>query len=165
MLPLVYLAGRDKLTDGQGEMIIKLLSLINVVNEKNNEKLNSGTMIRYLGEICWFPPAALNEYITWEEVDELTAKATMAINGEEVSGIFRFSENGEMKSFEAERYYGGGQDATLQRWVVETVETSTFNGYRVPGKSTVTWKLPEGDFTWLHLEITDLEVNRFERYP
>jgi len=165
MMPLVHLVGRDKLTDGKGAMIIKLLSLFNVVNEKNNEKINSGTMIRYLGEICWFPAAALNEHITWKEVDELTAKATLAVNGEEVSGIFRFNENGEMKSFEAERYYGGGQDATLQRWVVETVESSTFDGYRVPGKLTVTWKLPEGNFTWLHLEIMDLEVNRFERYP
>lgn len=165
MMPLVHLSGRDKLTNGQGEMIIKLLSLINVVNEKKNEKINSGTMLRYLGEICWFPAAALNEYVSWEEIDEFSAKATLAIDGEEVSGIFRFSENGEMKSFEAERYYGGGQDAALQRWVVETVESSTFDGYRVPGKSSVTWKLPEDDFTWLQLEITDLEVNKVERYP
>ncbi|MDZ7757985.1 DUF6544 family protein [Rhodohalobacter sp.] len=162
MMPLVHLAGRDKLTDGQGEMIIKLLSLFNVVNEKNNEKINSGTMIRYLGEICWFPAAALNEYISWEEIDELSAKATLAVNGEEVSGIFRFSEEGDFTSFEAERYYGGGEEAKLQRWVVEATEHSTLDGYRIPTKLSVTWKLPEGDFTWLHLEITDLEVNKFE---
>lgn len=163
MMPLVYLVGRDKLTDGSGEMIIKLLSLFNVVNEKNNQKINSGTMIRYLGEICWFPAAALNDYITWEEIDEISAKATLTVNGDEVSGIFRFSEKGDFTSFEAERYYGGGQEAALHRWVVETVDYTTFDGYRVPGKLSVTWKLPEGDFTWLHLEITDLEVNKFER--
>ena len=165
MMPLVHLAGRDKLTDGQGEMIIKLLSLFNVVNEKNNEKINSGTMIRYLGEICWFPAVALNESITWEQIDELSAKAMLEINGEEVSGIFKFSENGDFTSFEAERYYGGGEEATLQRWVVEASEHSTFDGYRIPTKLNVTWKLPEGDFTWLHLQITDLEVNRFDLYP
>jgi len=31
------------------------------------------------------------------------------MNGEEVSGIFWFSEEGDFKSFEADRYYGGGR--------------------------------------------------------
>jgi hypothetical protein len=165
MMPLVHLTGRDKLTDGKGEMIIKLLSLINIVNEGHNDKVNSGTMIRYLGEICWFPSAALNEYVRWEENDNLSAMATFSIEGKEVSGIFRFSEDGDFTSFEAERYYGGGKEAELQRWVVETNEYKSFGGYRIPGKLAVTWKLPEGDFTWLQLEITDLETNRFELYP
>lgn len=164
MMPLVHLAGRDKLKDGQGEMIIKLFSLFNVVDEANNEKINSGTMIRFLGEICWFPSAALNEYISWEEIDELSAKATLVMDGENISGIFRFSEEGDFRSFEAERYYGGGQDAALHRWMVEAIGYQTFDGYRIPNKLTVTWKLPEGDFTWLNLEITDLDVNRYERY-
>src|SRR6056297_1437058 len=164
MMPLIHLSGRDKLTDGKGEMNIKLLSLINVVNEKNNEKINSGTMIRYLGEICWFPAAALNDYITWEEIDELSAKAILTVNGEEVSGIFRFSEEGDFTSFEAERYYGGGEEATLKRWIVEATEHSIHDGYRIPTKLKVTWKLPAGDFTWLNLEITDLDMNRFELY-
>ncbi|MGM0746228.1 MAG: DUF6544 family protein, partial [Bacteroidota bacterium] len=162
MMPLVHLVGRDKLTDGNGEMIIKLLSLFNVVNERDNQKLNSGTMIRYLGEICWFPSAALNDYISWEEIDETTAKATLTVNGDEVSGIFRFSENGDFTSFEAERYYGGAEDAELRKWVVEAEEFNTFNEYRIPNKLSVTWKLPEGDFTWLHLEVTNLEVNKFK---
>jgi len=164
MMPLIHLSGRDKLSGGEGEMNIKLLSLINVVNEKNNEKINSGTMIRYLGEICWFPAAALNDYITWEEIDELYAKATLTVNGEEVSGIFRFSEEGDFTSFEAERYYGGGEQAILQRWIVDATEYSTLDGYRIPTKLKVTWKLPSGDFTWLNLEIIDLDINRFELY-
>ena len=165
MLPLVHLAGRDKLTDGQGEMIIKLLSLFNVVNEKNNEKINSGTMIRYLGEICWFPAAALSESITWEKIDNNSAKATLIIGHQQVSGIFRFNENGDFICFEADRYYGAGEDAPLERWKVEAAEHSTSDGYRIPTKLSVTWKLPEGDFTWLNLVITDLEVNRMELYP
>jgi hypothetical protein len=165
MMPLITLNGRDKLKDGQGEMLIKLFSLVNVVNEQHNEQINTGSLIRYLGEICWFPSAALKEYISWEGVDEYSARATLAVDGQQVSGIFRFHENGDLRSFEADRYYGGGTEATLQKWVVEAIEQRTFDGYRVPSQITVTWKLPEGDFTWLHLEITDLEMNRFELYP
>ncbi|MDN5330561.1 MAG: hypothetical protein PWP35_2348 [Bacteroidales bacterium] len=35
-------------------MLIKVNSLIPVVNEKGN-KLDEGTLQRYLGEIVWFP--------------------------------------------------------------------------------------------------------------
>ncbi len=51
--------------DGKGSMIIKVLSLINVVNDSNNEKINQGTLQRYLGEITWFPTAAVSPYIKW----------------------------------------------------------------------------------------------------
>lgn len=165
MMPLITLTGRDKLQDGQGAMLIKLLSLVNVVNEKHNDQINTGTLIRYLGEICWFPSAALSETITWEEIDDSSAKATLTIDGQQVSGIFRFRENGEMRSFEADRYYGSGPEATMEKWVVEAVSHKNFDGYRIPDKLSVTWKLPEGDFTWLKLEITEMEANRLELYP
>jgi hypothetical protein len=54
-MPLTYMDGRDKLVDGEGEMLIKLASLVTIVNEGKNLKTNSGAMLRYLGEICWFP--------------------------------------------------------------------------------------------------------------
>ena len=157
--PLVQLSGRDKLTYGVGEMKIKLLSLINVVNEKENEKVNSGSMLRFLGEICWFPTAALNDYISWEEIDNLTAKATFTQQNKVVSGIFKFSTEGELLSFEADRFYGGDEKATKHPWLREVLEYKVFDGIKVPSKCKVTWKLPEGDFNWLNLEITTLEYN------
>jgi hypothetical protein len=159
MMPLIYLDGRDKLIDGEGEMLIKLLSLVKVVNEGQNEKINTGAMLRFLGEIVWFPAAALNDYIHWENIDALTVKATLTIGKESVSGIFRFRDNGDFVSFKAERYFGGGPDAVQHQWVVEAMEYRKLNSYRIPSKAKVTWKLPEGDFTWLELEITDLQYN------
>lgn len=158
-LPGIHLSGRDKFYDGKGEMLIKLLSLIPVVNEGENEKMNSGTMLRFLGEICWFPSAALNQYISWEEVDANSAKATFSLNNTKVTGLFTFAENGELKSYEAERYYGGGEDSKKEKWLVEAVSYKEFEGIKVPDKSKVTWKLSEGDFNWLNLEITELEYN------
>ncbi|MEZ5040456.1 MAG: DUF6544 family protein [Saprospiraceae bacterium] len=159
MMPGIYLDGRDKLVDGKGEMLIKLQSLFTVVKEGNNEKMNTGAMIRYLAEMIWFPSAALSDYVVWEEIDANTVKATLTYDGQSVSGVFRFSADGDMLSFSAKRYYGGGEDATLETWVVETEAFTVFNGYRIPSRNKVTWKLPSGDFTWLQLEITDLEVN------
>ena len=63
MMPLITMAGRDKFVNGNGEMVIKLLSLVNVANAGGGDKINSATMIRYLAETTWFPSTALNDYI------------------------------------------------------------------------------------------------------
>jgi len=164
LMPLVYMDGRDKFESGKGHMLIKLLSLIPVVNEEDNEKINTGTMLRYLGELCWFPSAALSPYITWEEIDSTSVSATMAYENTRVTGIFHFTSSGDMVSFEAKRYYGGGEDARQEKWCVVIHDYKTFDSIRVPYKSSVMWKLKEGDFTWLTLEITHLEVNQAELY-
>ncbi|GHA37730.1 hypothetical protein GCM10007103_19030 [Salinimicrobium marinum] len=158
-MPLIYLHGRDQLKNGQGKMLIKLLSLFKVVDEKSNDRINSGTMIRYLSEICWFPSAAAKEYLHWEQIGKHTAQATIRVGDQKVSGTFSFSETGDFQSFEALRYRGGGKDAKQEPWLVEALDYREFNGTRIPSNCRVTWKLPDGDFTWLHLEITHLEYN------
>ncbi len=126
MMPLINLIGRDKFENGHGEMLIKLLSLYKVAYGKDNEKINSATMIRYLAETSWFPTSALSEYIHWEEIDSLSAKAIFTFNGIKVSGIFKFNEHDDMVAFESNRYYGTDDKATLEKWVVENVDWKDF---------------------------------------
>jgi hypothetical protein len=163
-MPLISIIGRDKFIDGKGEMQIKLASLISVVNEKPNDKINQGAMVRYLAEICWFPSVAINKYISWKSINETSAKATLRYNNQSVSGVFSFNANGDFVSFIADRYYGGKSDSTLHKWYVEALSYKEFKGIRIPNKSKVTWKLPEGDFNWLNVEITDIEFNPSKRY-
>lgn len=162
--PMFNLYGRDKLVDEKGEMQIKIFSLFNVVNETPGKKINEGAMHRYLAEICWFPAAALNNVIRWEQISKNSAKATLNIEGKSVSGIFKFSNDGEMLSFEANRYYGGGEKSKKEKWIIETIETKNFSGYNIPSRSKVTWELPEGTYTWLELEITSIDYNLPELY-
>ena len=159
-LPLVYLYGRDKLTNAQGEMLIKLFGVFPVVNEGKNEKINAASMQRYLAEMCWFPSAAINEHLTWESIDENSAKAILTLDDKRVSGFFTFTSEGEFRSFETKRYYGSSEDAKLEIWHIEALEQKVFNGIKIPSKCKVTWRLKEGDFDWLNLEITALEYNK-----
>lgn len=77
-------------------------------------------------------------------------------------GIFRFDNMGDLKAFEAKRYYHRETDPTLEDWFVQTEPDGfrEFEGVRVPARSLVTWKLKEGDFTWFKLEIKDIFYNR-----
>jgi hypothetical protein len=163
-MPFLNMTGRDKLKDGNGEMLIKLAALIPIVDKSKNDKINSGAMIRYLAEICWFPTAALNNYISWKGIDKSSVKATFTYNDHSVSGVFSFSTKGDFISFEADRYYGGRKDATLESWLVEAISYKEFDGLKIPNKCKVTWKLPKGNFNWLNLEVTDIEFNPSKLY-
>lgn len=163
-MPGINMVGRDKLIDGEGAMLVKLAGVVAVVDERNNEKITSGAMIRYMAEIVWFPSAALNDYIKWETIDANSVKATFTLNGKAVSGIYMFSDEGNFKSFEADRYYGGKNNSIIEKWKVVTLSHKLFNGNKIPNKCGVTWKLKEGDFNWLNLEITAWEYNTKEQY-
>lgn len=41
------------------------------------------------------------------------------------------------------------------------MEYKTFEGIKVPAKMTSTWKLDAGDWTWLKLEVMDIEYNKY----
>ena len=158
MMPLVHIQGRDKFEDGKGEMLIKLNSLVNVVNEKG-VKINEGTLQRFLGELVWFPSLALSPFIQWEALDDLSAKATMTYEGTTGSGVFYFNKAGDFVKFIAMRHKGNGPDAKRYPWVLTVDDYGAFEGIKVPSRMKATWQLEEGDWTWLELEIRDIRYN------
>lgn len=159
MNSLLNFQGRDKFEEGKGEMLIKMNSLFNIVNERG-EKLDEGTLQRYLGEMVWFPSLALMSYITWEQIDENTAKATMTYKGTSGSGTFYFNSNGDVTKFSALRYKGNEADAKRYDWEMNILGYKTFEGIKVPAKMTSTWKLDDKDWTWLKMEVKDIKYNK-----
>ncbi len=158
-MPLINMLGRDKLKDGKGEMLIKLAGFVPVLNASDNTKINSGAMLRYLAETCWFPSAAINNYLSWESINSSTAKATFTYKNQSVSGIFSFNDKGDFIEFETERYYGGGRNSSLEKWQITVEAYKIFNDIKIPYKSKVTWKLKEGNYNWLNLEVVAIDYN------
>lgn len=155
--PYIHLTGRDKYVDGKGHMLIKLFSLFPVADSKGPQ-IDQGTLLRYLAEMVWYPSAALEEYISWKQLDNSSAEATMSYGGVTGSGIFTFDEKGRLIRFEADRYYDRKEGATLEPWVI-AIDAKSYQlaeEIQVPTKAEVTWRLDEGDFTWYKLEISDI---------
>ena len=159
MAPLIHMAARDQYVGGKGHMLVKALSLFPVADATGKET-DQGSMLRYLAEITWFPSAAFNPCIVWEGIDAHSAKATMTNGGISASGIFRFTNDGDILSFEADRYYNRKEGATLEKWYIENKKYGEVGEFRIPVASEVTWKLKPGDFTWFKLQITEVEYNR-----
>ncbi|MBU1095397.1 MAG: hypothetical protein KKB34_02865 [Bacteroidetes bacterium] len=154
----LYITARDKYYEGKGNMLIKLFSLFTIADSKG-EKMDQGTMLRYLAEICWFPFAALSDYIEWQSIDSTSARAVMNYKDRTVAGTFFFKDNGDISGFEAMRYGEFEGKFSLEKWHVSMNDYSTFQGIRIPVKGSITWKLKTGDFKWLNWEIYELDYN------
>lgn len=162
--PGIFMSGRDLYNKGHGNMKIMAMSLYTVADSRGPE-MDQGTLLRYLAEMTWFPSAALSPYVSWSPVDSVSARAIMSYRNVTASGVFTFTPEGDMISFEALRY--GEFDGTMsqQRWHIDCSKPREFQGIRIPSVSVVTWKLKDSDWTWLKLELTDVEYNKPEIYP
>lgn len=156
--PAIHIAARDKYHRGEGNMLIKINSLITIADSHGKE-MDQGTLLRYLAEIVWVPTAALRDYIQWEEIDANSALATMSYQGVTASGVFTFNDQGEVLNFTAERYGEFNGEFRLETWLVLMEDYREFEGIRVPTKGEVVWKLKDGDFSWYHFQVKDLEYN------
>lgn len=157
--PFIHIAGKDRYVDGEGSMTIQLQSLIPLADSKGKE-IDQGSLLRYLAETVWFPSAVLNDYMTWKEIDDVTAQATMTYGGVEATGTFTFNEKGEVIRFEAERYGEFDGEHRLETWSITMGNYQFFEGIRVPTDGQITWKLKDGDYLWYKFVVDDLQFNR-----
>ncbi len=158
MNSLLFFQGRDKFHNGKGEMLIRLNSLVGVVNQRGG-KLDEGALQRFLGEMVWFPSLAVSPAVVWEAIDDSTARATLSCGGISGSGTFHVNGAGDVTRFEALRYKGGEDDAVRYPWLMNISGYDSFGGIRVPVQMTSTWKLDTGDWTWLKLAVTSVSYN------
>ena len=154
----ITINGRDKFINGTGNMLISVMSTVPIANS-SGEEIDQGAMMRFLAEIIWLPSGALNNYIQWEYVNDTTAHATMTNRNRTVSGFFYFDNDGDIVGFEGKRYGNFEGHFSLETWSIRILEHKEFIGIRIGSKCDVTWKLKQGDFTWLQLEVTDISYN------
>lgn len=150
--------GRDHYLDGRGQMLITLAALAPVVKAQG-PALDQGAMLRFLGEIVWFPSAAVQPWLRWEPVDSDSARATMSHAGVTASGVFHFDREGRSTGMNADRYFYRPEGSTLEKWEVVSTEWKSIRGIVMPTRGDARWKLSDGDLSYYRWEILDVEVN------
>lgn len=150
------MSGQDVYKNGQGRMIGKLGGFFTIFDE-SDDNLLQGTMMRYLQEMIWFPSAYVNEYIAWKPVDEYSADATFTWGDREVTGRFFFDNMGRLKSFHGMRY--NSEKGDYLPWLTPMNEYDTVEKLNLPICGDGIWRYPEGDFTYIHMRLTELHYN------
>ena len=155
-LPL--LRARDKYESGQGHMFGKIVGLFTVF-DVSGEKVDQGTMLRYLSEMIWFPSAFLGNNISWESVDENSAQVTFTDYGKSVSGNMYFDEVGQLTNFIAERYREVDGEFSLDTWSTPITNYGMLAGLNLPIGGQAVWNLPSGDLVYAEVEVTEINYN------
>jgi hypothetical protein len=154
-----FMFGTDIYKSGQSHMHGKLLGLFTVVDGQG-EEVNQGTMMRYLQEMTWFPSAYLSDYISWTGIDDHVADVTLHDNGKSVTLRMYFDDEGRLLGCIAPRYGDFNGKYMVRTWATPTTEYATFNGINIPAAGLGVWQLPDGDFPYVNVRLSEIVYNQ-----
>jgi hypothetical protein len=164
MAPLTTVRVRDSYIGGRAGMLARLAGMISVVDEKETPHLNSGALHRYLLETPWVPTALLpSQGVSWEEIDDRSARASLTDSGMTVSMVAHFAETGEIVRVEAVRMRDVNGSGVLTPFVGHLHEHARIDGMLIPIAGEVEWILPEGTLQFWRGRITDAAYEYAER--
>ncbi len=147
--PFLSVRVRDSYIGGRGAMLGKVAGVLPVVDQQGTVELAAGALLRWLAEAAWFPTALLpRPGLSWEAVDDSTARATFVDSGNTVSMECRFGDDGRMVRIRAERFRDVDGVGVATPWEVEFGEYAEFEGMRIPVEAEVAWLLPEGRLSY-----------------
>lgn len=144
---------RDMFDGKKGSMRINFLGLRNLAIAETRE-IDQGSLMRYLGEMVWYPTAFLSDKITWHPMDENSAMAVIKAGNTTAEGVFHINALGQVEMFTAKRYREIHGHFELDKWMAQMEEYRDAAGFMIPFKGTVSWKLPEGDLDYFRFELT-----------
>jgi hypothetical protein len=149
--PIPIVRALDMYRTGVGRMLIKAASLITVADAKGKE-IDEGEMVRYLSEMMWFPSAFLEDNVSFEAVDAVSARVTLTDRGRTATGTLSFDAAVRLTEFVARRYVGGD----LETWSVPITTYGEFEGLKLPVRGKAVWKRADGDQEYIEVTITEL---------
>ncbi|MCB2288530.1 hypothetical protein LGK97_01970 [Clostridium sp. CS001] len=138
--------GFDSYLNGVGSMkgvVAKFYTMF----DQRGEAMDKASLVTYLAECFIVPSVVLQDYITWEAIDETHAKATISYYGISASGIFTFNDNGEMVSFTTNDRVATETDGTTKKvqWTAICSDYKESNGIKKPTILKAIWHYNEGD--------------------
>lgn len=155
--PGIWAHARDQSVKGQGGMRVLLDDTYSLVDLNGGPDLDQGAALRLLAEMVWYPTALFDSrYVSWSAVDDDHARATLRMQGVEVSGVFEFGKNGLPSRFHAKRVRDKGK---LLPWGGIYRDYRDAAGMLVPFEAEVFWELPTGTFTYAHWLVDAMDFD------
>lgn len=159
LVPGIFFSARDHFAEGHGNLQVKLCSLIPLADVHGPEA-DQGELLRYLGEMIWFPTAWLSEALEWQARDAYTVQVTLRQPTVSVSAVLSINDLGQMTRLTAERSMVQGRSSRLEPWSAHCQEYQEVQGMRIPTSVDVAWNLASGDFSYFRGEITAIAYNQ-----
>jgi hypothetical protein len=146
----------DAYVAGEGLLRANLFGAIPVASAGPNPRMNEAELQRYLSETPWFPTALLPAAgVTWEGIDDRTARATVDDRGVTATAVFHFDEEGYLSRLTADRYR---QDIdAVASWTGHYRAYEERGGMQIPTQAEVAWDTPDGEVPYWRGTITGID--------
>ncbi len=148
--------GRDAYLEGEGSILIKLLALFPVADERG-DALRAAGLMRFLNEMVWFPAALLGPSVRIEADGPDSFLATLSDRGLKATATFFVDSLGRLTNFRALRYNTGTR--SIETWETPMAAYGELAGLQLPVRGSAVWRLPDGDLTYIEIEITSLRYD------
>lgn len=154
--------GFDFYSDGVGSMKGSIAKMITLFDQRGSE-MDKACLVTFLAESLMVPNVALQDYIVWEEIDEIHAKATINYYGISASGIFSFDEDGLCQSFETGDRVATAMDGTKReaKWSAIIDEYQEKDGILQPKVVKSIWHYPEGDDIYFNKNESEVSITYY----
>lgn len=146
MVPGLPVRVHDAYVAGEGILHASVLGLFTVAELRGTREVAEGELMRFMAEATWYPTALLpSQGVTWESVDDRSARATLTDGGLALTLLFRFDDQGLVDSVRAEaRGRTVGDQVIPTPWLGRSWNYEERDGMMVPLEGEVAWLLPEG---------------------
>ncbi|MFT3713298.1 MAG: hypothetical protein QM817_37055 [Archangium sp.] len=140
---------------------VRPMSAFNLINA-GGEELSRAETVTILNDLCVLAPARLvDPSITLEPIDAHAARVHFKRAGRSVSAELRFDDAGWLIDFISDdRLQASADGASFKplRWSTPLREPAAFQNRKAMRFGEARWHEPSGDFTYIELELTNLEV-------
>ncbi len=157
----LFIYGLHSYKDVTAIMDIRLAGLLRIVNGKGKE-MDKAETVTVLNDMCIMAPGSLiDERITWETIDSLTAKAIFTNEDITVSAILYFNKEGQLINFVSnDRYYSPtGDKYESIPWSTPISHYQNINGYNLATYGEAIWMFTDGDYCYAKFNIKDVKYN------
>lgn len=139
-------------------MRIKLFGLFPIVSVQGRELFKAET-VTIFNDMCLLAPATLiDSRISWETIDDTTARATFTNEGVSIQAILYFNATGQLVNFVSDDRYAVS-DMKRYRFSTPITDYKNFNGINVMSFGEAVWHYPDGEFVYGKFELQEIEYN------
>jgi hypothetical protein len=158
MMPLITTTAFDSYFNGEGKMIVKLASIVKIV-EAVSEETSRSALGRCFAEMTMSPSFFLDDKrIHWSESDSTTATCIFTDNDKSTDAKLYFNKDHSLDKIVVNRYYSSADGKqTLEKFTGKCSAYRDFNGLKIATVYDGYWNLRSGDLHYVHFVINEVK--------
>lgn len=132
---------RDAYIAREGILRAAAYGIVPLMTQRGGPELAEGELMRFLAEAPWYPTVLLPGHgVTWEAIDDSSARATLTDGGTTVSLEFCFGADGLVAGIRSPaRYRDVNGTLTPTPWQGRFRRYEVHSGIRIPTAGTIAW--------------------------